>query len=287
MAVAQLRSAQAGAGAAGTLYRLLRNVASWPQETKYRKLRLSNPKIQAAVVDIDGALELLQACGFQMVFEGGQGAEGDQSGEEGYLVLPLEAPLRALVKALELLEPMAGPQVAAGGKSIDPASLPRPRHTQVLLPVAPEVEIPDWFFDRTPNELKFAYQSAVRRRQQEAVLLTRAQREAKQPPPKVHTHAVIRVRLPEGVVLQGEFNAGEPVSAIFNWVTSSLQSPELTYDLVQPTRKPLAVSATSVRAAELVPATTLNFHWTDASMRGVREVHTLNDELLQTAQPAA
>ena len=31
------------------------------------------------------------------------------------------------------------------------------------------------------------------------------------PPPKAATFATVRVRLPEGLLLQGEFNAGEPV----------------------------------------------------------------------------
>ena len=31
------------------------------------------------------------------------------------------------------------------------------------------------------------------------------------PPPKAPTFAIVRVRLPEGLLLQGEFNAGEPV----------------------------------------------------------------------------
>ncbi len=31
------------------------------------------------------------------------------------------------------------------------------------------------------------------------------------PPPKTPAFATVRVRLPEGLLLQGEFNAGEPV----------------------------------------------------------------------------
>ena len=42
-------------------------------------------------------------------------------------------------------------------------------------------------------------------------------------PKKVATFAAVRVRLPEGILLQGEFNAGEPVSAIFEWVTDALR----------------------------------------------------------------
>ena len=51
------------------------------------------------------------------------------------------------------------------------------------------------------------------------MLMTRATRDKLkgQVPSRSYGHATIRVRLPEGLVLQGEFNAGEPVAAVFEW----------------------------------------------------------------------
>jgi len=46
---------------------------------KFRRVRLANAKIKAAVVDVSGALELLMSFGFQLVEEDG----------ESYLVFPL------------------------------------------------------------------------------------------------------------------------------------------------------------------------------------------------------
>jgi hypothetical protein len=40
-----------------------------------------------------------------------------------------------------------------------------PRETQVLLPAAPDTQVPDWFFERTGAELKVEYTAMVRRRQ--------------------------------------------------------------------------------------------------------------------------
>lgn len=37
--------------------------------SRCRKLRLNNKKVQQAVVDVDGGLELLQASGFELVFD--------------------------------------------------------------------------------------------------------------------------------------------------------------------------------------------------------------------------
>jgi hypothetical protein len=39
---------------------------------------------------------------------------------------------------------------------------------------------------------------------------------------KKATHAVIRVRLPDGLVLQGEFNGGEPVSLLVHFYVTLL-----------------------------------------------------------------
>ena len=49
-----------GALALAMLTRLLRNIVNSPQEAKYRRLRLQNPKIKEAVVDAEGGIELLQ-----------------------------------------------------------------------------------------------------------------------------------------------------------------------------------------------------------------------------------
>ena len=44
--------------------KLLRNAAVEPNEEKYRRIRLSNPKIKSLIVDEKGALQALQALGW-------------------------------------------------------------------------------------------------------------------------------------------------------------------------------------------------------------------------------
>lgn len=46
---------------------------------------------------------------------------------------------------------------------------PRERNTAVLLPTSVERDVPDWFFQRTGIELKGAFLSAARRREQDQV----------------------------------------------------------------------------------------------------------------------
>ena len=76
----QLASDPAGRTAAEVLGRLLSNITAAPADPKFRRLRLSNPRIQAAVVDVSGGVELLLACGFEVVFEEGGVAAGGEAG---------------------------------------------------------------------------------------------------------------------------------------------------------------------------------------------------------------
>jgi len=65
------------------------------------------------------------------------------------------------------------------------------------------------------------------------------------------------VAVHQGVCLQGCFGVQEPVTAVFDWVTHSLRDPGLTYELITPSRAPLAASGT-VSSADLAGAV-LNF----------------------------
>lgn len=48
-----------------TIGKLTKNVAQNPTEEKYRKIRLGNPKIEEAIVNVPGAMELLISMGWQ------------------------------------------------------------------------------------------------------------------------------------------------------------------------------------------------------------------------------
>lgn len=80
VAVSQLASDPSGIAAAEVLARLLSNVVAAPAEPKFRRVRLSNPRVQSAVVDVSGGVELLLACGFEIVFE--EGAAEQEAGQE-------------------------------------------------------------------------------------------------------------------------------------------------------------------------------------------------------------
>lgn len=77
-AAALLLSDTNGAASAALLARVLRNILGSPGEDKFRRLRLSNKRIQELIVDTGGGVEVLQAAGFQLVFE--QNEEGAEEG---------------------------------------------------------------------------------------------------------------------------------------------------------------------------------------------------------------
>lgn len=84
-------------------------------------------------------------------------------------------------------------------------------------------------------------------------------------------------------VLQGEFNAREPVTAIFEWVSDSLRDPGQTYDLILPSRRPLEASMGTVSEADLLPAALLNLMFS-APVSGQQEMPSLSPSLLQQVE---
>ncbi|KAL0035323.1 hypothetical protein WJX77_000882 [Trebouxia sp. C0004] len=418
-AFALLRIAPQKGAAAEILSKVLRNIVEHPAEAKYRKLKLNNKKVQQCVVNVDGSLELLQASGFELVFDesspepqaaapshvtdpvpSNEAADAAQAQPDsqagallseskgaapaaecaaiGYLWFPEEAELWLLQAALQLLRPLtplpfskpstgstasmrseptpphlpftgqshiassgsshaasssqpatshaaSGPAAAGMGSSSStrlgtvseqaqlsgrsqaglhdtatgrggqespqsgptaPAPInlaePRPRKTQVLLPAETDAQVPDWVFHQSPADLKQAFMTAKKRREMDSMLMTRAYREklaGGKTQKGTYIYAVIRVRLPEGLLLQGEFNAREPVTTVFEWVSDCLRDPSLTYELILPTRRPLVTSMGRVSEADLLPSALLNLRFDTP-----QQMPSLRNTLLQQVE---
>lgn len=77
--------------------RLLRNIVKEPENAKFRRIRMSNPKIAKAIAEAVGGVELLEFVGFQL------------KEEEGDMWAVMEAPSKEQIgvinKVIELLEP--------------------------------------------------------------------------------------------------------------------------------------------------------------------------------------
>lgn len=266
------------------LHRVLINILNDPKEQKVRRLRMQNAKIQENIVNCDGGIELLQACGFEIVFEQAESQSDDtEAKEEGFLVLPissddqlhdgLQAVRAAVSEISSILRLPAGgtPQAAVRSKGEINTSPPEDRHTVLELPTPVEVDMPDWFFEQSSQEVRALYVENRKKLEQSRVLMTRAMREKlekrnKKPPAAIF---VVKVRAPEGTRIRGDFNPNEPIQALFAWVADCLKDPMLEFDLVMPDRKKLGESRfeeRSIRQSGLEPATVLNLMWTGQSI---------------------
>lgn len=59
-------------GSVEVVLRLLRNVVKEPENGKFRRIRMGNPKIREAIGDVPGGVELLEAVGFGLREEDGE-----------------------------------------------------------------------------------------------------------------------------------------------------------------------------------------------------------------------
>lgn len=70
--VSAYASAKPSDGSMEVLVRILRNVVKEPENAKFRKIRMGNPKIKEAIADVPGGVELLECVGFELKEEGGE-----------------------------------------------------------------------------------------------------------------------------------------------------------------------------------------------------------------------
>ena len=120
-------------------------------------------------------------------------------------------------------------------------------------------ELHSSFFILKPEEVK--KENQLKREQVEIneMLLTRAQREKlDQQATRQYQFCVIRVRLPEGLILQATFRAKEKLSDLFYFISQSLGNEAMLFSLFHQGGKKLENMNSSLREAELVPAALVN-----------------------------
>lgn len=232
-----------------TLCRYLENIISNPDEEKYHRIRMSNRVFQEKVVGMDGALEFLEAAGFSQQILPFQG------GEEQFLVFNKEAledlePLRVLIDALKTAEPI--------GLELD-------RNMQVLMPsqAAKRMELPPAFFTMTPEEIKREQQLKSERVENSIVLRTKAMREKEElREMRKYRFALIRIRFPDGILLQGTFGVYEHLVDVFEFVQEYIVSnEEFILSTATGQRMTDADMSKSLVELHLVPASILLFNW--------------------------
>ena len=285
-----------GAACLRTVHTILSNIVAKPEDDKVRTLRLQNPKIQSCIVDVHGGMELLLGCGFEVVFE-----TDEDGSEHGYLVLPrmktdeegsdssmdvLGRVVKAIGIVLGLPQRDAPPRPSAAAASLDECDSGVDRNTIMELPTSVDTRVPDWFFAQSSAEIKQLYRENREKLEQSKVLMTRAMREKlhrRHTGGRLHNAILrIRVRAPEGTKIVGDFGRGEPVQALFAWVSDCLVDPMLEFDLIMPDRRKLGDARFELKTLAqlgLAESQTLNLAWIGDSVHQMKNTPAFRENL--------
>lgn len=231
-----------------TLCKYIDNIIKNPGEEKFRKIRFSNKAFTERVASLEGSEEFLQAAGFEMrmlPFE---------DHEERFFVMAEETGndkerldnLKAVLQAAEPIKP-----------KLD-------RATKVFYPSnsAAKFSIPQEFYSISPQELKKEQQ-----RKQEAVeslgmLRTKAMREREERRELLkYRYTLIRIRFPDGNLLQGTFKATEKLPALTEFIRENLENDWMPFHIVTQVGAKLNDENKMLAEYGLTPAAVVNFEW--------------------------
>jgi UBX domain-containing protein 6 len=233
-----------------TLCKYLENIIQYPSEEKFQKIRMTNRVYQDRVAHMEGAQDFLIAAGFKVE------KLPYQDGEEDFWVfseenLDSKETLQILCDALQ---------------SAEPISLELDRNLQVLLPsqAAKQVDLPPAFFNMTADELKREQQMRTEAIERSMMLRTKAMREKEEKREmRRYRYAVIRIRFPDGVLLQGTFSVYEKLEAVNNFLRENLLNEDMPFILTTPIGHQLSEEDADKTLTDLrlVPAAILTFSW--------------------------
>ncbi|XP_063811406.1 UBX domain-containing protein 6-like [Pseudophryne corroboree] len=152
-------------------------------------------------------------------------------------------------------------------------------------------DLPDDFYNLTAEEIKREQQLRKEKLERGSVLRTKVMREREeQREVKKYKYTVLRIRFPDGYILQGIFYARERLSVLFDFVHQQLQNDWLPYELIAPCGQKLEDEQMAFSDCGLVPSALLTFRWDAAVMADVEAAgghkaeSVLKQELLSSAE---
>ncbi|XP_029988175.1 UBX domain-containing protein 6 isoform X2 [Sphaeramia orbicularis] len=254
------------------------NVCKNPTEEKYRKIKVSNKVFQEKVRCVEGTREFLEALGFISAMLPVEGQE-----DEEFLVLPEQSP-----DALELMKERRD-RLQRG----EPVRAQLDRQPQAFRssPNAQRFELPPEFYNLTAEELKKEQQQRSDLVEKNSMLRTKAMREREeQRERRKYNYTLLRIRLPDGNLLQGTFYAWDRLPVLFTFVRESLVDGWQPFELIAPGGQKLQQSEeVALAECNLVPAALLTFAWdaavqADIAAAGGKSPSLLKPELLEKIQ---
>ncbi|NXO27256.1 UBXN6 protein, partial [Cisticola juncidis] len=268
-----------------TMAKYLDNIYQHPEEEKYRKIKLQNKVFQERISCLEGTHKFFQAVGFETktLPVPGQGKDSwyCYATEEFYVLR--EEVLGRLEELKERREQLL---------SAEPVRARLHRQLTVFRPspAAARFELPHDFFSLSVEELRREQRLRTEAVEKAAMLRTRAMREKdEQREMRKYNYTLLRVRFPDGYILQGTFYARESVSVLYNFVREALRDDWLPFELLGPGGLKLTDENLAFNECGLVPSALLSLAWDAAVMADVEAAaaeqrSALRPELLASAQ---
>ncbi|XP_077188287.1 UBX domain-containing protein 6 isoform X2 [Paroedura picta] len=258
-----------------TIAKYLDNIHLHPEEEKYWKIKLQNKVFQERIHPLEGADKFFQAVGFEKITL----SVPEQEDPEEFYILKDEA-LEKLDDLKEHKENLL---------SAEPVRAQLDRQRCVFKPSAraSHFELPSDFFNLTTEELIRERRLRAEAVEKITMLRTKAMREKEgQREMKKYNYTLLRVRFPDGYILQGTFFAREPVSALYQFVQEALQVDWLPFELLGPGAQKLTDENMAFNECGLVPSALLTLTGDEDIMAGIKEQmgSLLKPELLSDVQ---
>jgi len=232
-----------------TLCKYLDNIIQNPAEQKYRKIRMSNKAFQERVASLEGTEEFILDCGFQKKL-----MPVNDGPEEYFWLLPESADIEHLTMLQDSL------------RSCEPLTAELDRGTIVIKPGSDSGRnigsLPPDFFSVSTAEVKAELQNKADSLERESMLRTQAMRDKESSVGRrKYRYCVVRIRFPDGYMLQGTFSVYEKLEAVIEFVTDNLEVP-LPFHMVDTVTGAKMLDANpTLQELGLVPASILNFRW--------------------------
>ncbi|CAF3111462.1 unnamed protein product [Rotaria socialis] len=235
------------------------NIIANPDEEKYRRIRLQNKVYAEKVASLKYAAELLQAGGFI-------------TSDDKESIVYQERSIEPLTLARDTL--MNG----------EPIQVQLDRNLKIFLPTKERSSVPP--VQQLPKDPLF-YQTTVgdvlreKQRQKdiiekEEMLRTKAMRERdEKPEPSVqYRYTIIRIRMPDGIILQVIFQSNDRLSCLFDYLRSyCLIYDWLPFTLISNGDRRVYTSqdeqSMTFNQCGLVPTALLSFQWNEQALREV------------------
>ncbi|XP_001602388.1 UBX domain-containing protein 6 [Nasonia vitripennis] len=254
------------------LCKYLDNIRNDPVERKYWKIRMSNRIFKENVKKLRGTMEFLKAAGFA------EEKLMHQEREEDFLVWSPERcsidNLTTLVDALQ---------------SAESVQLLLDRNVQVLLPsqAAERSELPAEFYSLSAEDIKREQTERAKAVERNQMLMTQAMREKlMKDKERKYRFTLIRIRFPDGIILQGTFAVDEKFEQVVEFVKENLLNEQFPFYLITATREKLTEVdfEKSLESLNLVPAVVLTFFWDSAAANAQVPSQCLKEETLSLLQ---